>query len=361
MVASRRRVRLPSLDALRVFEVTARHLSFTKAAAELNVTQSAISHRIRCLEQSLGQRLLRRGASGLELTPAGAALARGVGRGVEEMWSAVETVDSQCSGKTLTLSVHPAFARHWLTPRLPRFVARFPSVELTISADDQLADLTFGNVDARIEFSVGGDRRLDTTCLMPDRIVPVCSPAALKRFGPLRTPADVAKFPLLFDRTVEQDASGSGWQAWLEAAGVPELECRGGMRFNDASLVLNAAAAGLGLAIMRASLLGNELRTGRLVCPLPQTVPTLYAYHFVSMPERRDDPKLRGFLAWLMEEAKASCADDETLASAGAGSAAPAEAPSVVQVMAIAGRPRGVSNHARAGRAAAAPELARVS
>ena len=121
VAAARRRVRLPSLDALRVFEVTARHLSFTKAASELNVTQSAISHRIRCLEQTLGQRLLRRCASGLELTAVGAALASGVSRGVEEIWSAIEEADNGSAGKTLTVSVQSAFAVHWLTPRLPRF------------------------------------------------------------------------------------------------------------------------------------------------------------------------------------------------------------------------------------------------
>ncbi len=347
MVAARRRTRLPSLDALRVFEATARHLSFTKAAAELNVTQSAISHRIRCLEQALGQRLLRRSASGLELTQAGAILARGVGRGVDEIWSAVETVDSGSSGKTLTLSVQAAFARHWLTPRLPRFAARFPSIELTVCADDQLADLTFGNVDARIEFSVGGDRRLDTVCLMPDSIVPVCSHAALKKFGPLRAPEDVAKFPLLLDRAAEQDASGSGWQTWLAGAGVPDLQCRTGMRFNDASLVLGAAVAGLGLAVMRTSLLGNDLRAGRLVSPLPQPVPTHHAYHFVSMPERRDDPKLRAFLAWLMEEAKLSATADGSLAPIEVGEPAANDTVSLADVLPVA-KPRYAASRARA-------------
>lgn len=345
-VAPRRRVRLPSLDALRVFEATARHLSFTKAAAELNVTQSAISHRIRCLEQSLGQRLLRRGASGLELTSTGAVLAKGVGRGVEEIWSAVEAIDSGSAGKTLTLSVQPSFARHWLAPRLQRFCSRFPGIELTLWADEQLADLTSGNVDARIEFSVGGDRRLDTVCLMQESIVPVCSPALLQRVGALRVPSDVAKFPLLYDRSAEQDASGSGWQTWLEGVGAPDLQLRGGLRFNDPGLVLNAALSGLGLAIMRRSLAAAELQAGRLVSPLPQAVTTHYAYHFVSMPERRDDPKLRAFLAWLMEEVKGVAESEE-----------PARDSTVSAPVVPLAKARPVPASARVARAAAAPRL----
>lgn len=305
----RRRVRLPSLDALRVFEVTARLLSFTKAAIELNVTQSAISHRIRCLELSLGKRLLRRGASGLELTPMGATIAAGVARAVEEVWSAIEEADNGVSGKSLTLSVPSSFAAHWLTPRLSRFCAAHPGIELTVWGEDRAGDLTAGPVDARIEFSLGGDRPLHSTFLMPDNTIPVCSPEALRRFGPLRSPADVAKFPLLYDRTAEQDASASGWRSWLAGVGVPDLECRSGMRFNDTGLVLNAAVAGLGLALVRTSLIGAELRAGRLVCPLPYAVPTRYAYHFVSLAERQDDPKVRALRNWLSEEAKAVFAE----------------------------------------------------
>jgi LysR family transcriptional regulator, glycine cleavage system transcriptional activator len=362
MVAGRRRARLPSLDALRVFEATARHLSFTKAAAELHVTQSAISHRIRCLEQSLGQKLLRRSPSGIELTSAGMVLAKGVGRAVEEIWSAVDTVDNDSAANLLTLSVQSAFARHWLMPRLPRFCEKFPAIELSISAEDQVADLLSGSVDARIEYSLGGERGLHTTRLMTDSTIPVCSPAALRRFGPLRSPSEVAKVPLLHDRSAEQDASGSGWQTWLDGVGEPDLACRSGLRFNDASLTLNAAAAGLGLALARVSLLGSELREGRLVCPLPYAVRTHYAYNFVTLPEKHDAPKLRAFLAWLVEEAKASPVEGQIAELVPIVDGAAHAAAGLARVMplpklrAVPAAPRAASREA-----AAAPKLAKVS
>lgn len=317
MPATDRDIDLPSLDALRVFEVTARRLNFSKAAEELHVTQSAISHRIRELERQLHTRLFQRGHRSLQLTPAGSTLAGGIQRGLAEIRDAVAKLDSRQRKATLNVSVLTSFATCWLTPRLALFQNRFPRIDLMVQSDDRLVDLANYGVDAVIRFGAGRYPGMEAVHLFDDRTVPVCSPALAAKFGPIRTPADVIKYPLLHDTYVEYNVhseSGSDWRTWLRRVGVGDKPNVGGLRFSNANLAIDAAANGLGLALARFSLLGNDLRTGRLVCPLPYAAATNFSYYFVSSPQRASDSKLRAFREWLLEEAKKPLFDSNGIA-----------------------------------------------
>ncbi len=307
MPASNRDTDLPSLDALRVFEVTARRLNFSKAAEELHVTQSAISHRIRELERQLHTRLFQRGHRSLHLTPAGRTLADGIQRGLREIREALANLDSRKRKSTLSVSVLTSFATRWLTPRLAGFHQRFPRIDLMVQADDRLVDLASYGVDASIRFGSGQYPGMSVVQLFGDRTVPVCSPALAEKFGPILKPADIVRCPLLHDTYAEHDVhsdSGADWYTWLRRVGVGNVPNVGGLRFSNANLAIDAAANGMGFALARVSLLGNDLRTGRLVCPLPFAAATNFSYYFLCLPQRESDSKVRAFRDWLLEEAK---------------------------------------------------------
>jgi LysR family transcriptional regulator, glycine cleavage system transcriptional activator len=313
MLPSNRDIDLPSLDALRVFEVTARRLNFSKAAEELHVTQSAISHRIRDLERQLQTRLFQRGHRSLQLTPAGRTLADGIQRGLDEIRDALATLDNRSRKLALNVSVLTSFATRWLTPRLPSFHERFPRIDLMVQADDRVVDLANYGIDASIRFGSGQYPGIDAVHLFGDRTVPVCSPALVDKFGPIRKPVDVLKYPLLHDTYVEYNVhseSGSDWRTWLRRVGAGDSPNVGGMRFSNANLAIDAAANGMGLALARFSLLGSDLRAGRLVCPLPYAAATNFSYYFLSLPQRASDSRLRAFRDWLVEEAKKPAFDD---------------------------------------------------
>jgi LysR family glycine cleavage system transcriptional activator len=295
--------RLPSLDSLRAFESAARHLSFTKAGEELHVTQSALSHRINALEDELGIKLFRRLTRKLELTPAGETLAAGVRRGLAEISRAAAAIDRKSGAEPLTVSALPSFATRWLVPRLPRFRNICPDVEVRISADPALVNLQAGEADVAIRFGPGVYPGLHVVKLMTDGVFPVCSPRLLAERGAIDCPSQLAAWPLLHDMPTESDGSGSGWSHWLRHVGAEDL-CNGeGLRFNQALLALEAAANGLGVALVRRSLIGDDLASGRLVRLLPQEAATTFSYFFVCLPEALDRPAIGAFCKWLMAEA----------------------------------------------------------
>jgi len=295
--------RLPSLDALRAFECAARHASFTKAAEELHVTQSALSHRISALERELGMVLFRRLTRRLELSPAGEVLARGMRRALDEITQAVGDMQLDRVSRPLTVSVLPSFAMRWLIPRLARFQALHPEIEVRVIAEAGISTLRGGAADLGLRFGRGRYPDLQATKLMPDSLFPVCSPALQKQIGRIASPADIARYPLLFDHEAENDSSGTGWASWLRQVGAPEVPCKEGLRFNRADLMLEAAASGLGLALARRSLVLADLAAGRLVRALPHEAPTLYDYSLVCQPEMADRPAVAAFRDWLLVEA----------------------------------------------------------
>jgi LysR family glycine cleavage system transcriptional activator len=302
---------LPSLDTLRVFAVAARHLSFTKAANELHLTQSAISHRVRALEDELGVVLFNRLTRRLELTPAGQALAQRVERAVGDISRAVVDLDEASEEGRLSVTVLPSVASRWLVPRLPRFHARNPHIELQVIADASLLDLRSAGIDLALRFGRGAYPGYAATMLMPDSVFPVCSPRPIAKHGPVTSIEALLDLPLLHDSATEDDGSGSDWRSWLNHLGRGDLDWRDGQRFSEAGLLIEATALGLGVALGRASLVSDLVANGTLVCPLPLSAPTAFSYYLLALPEAAALPKIVRFREWLQQEAAATIANAE--------------------------------------------------
>jgi LysR family transcriptional regulator, glycine cleavage system transcriptional activator len=324
--------RLPSLDSLRAFESAARHLSFTKAGEELHVTQSALSHRINALEDELGIKLFRRLTRKMELTPAGETLAAGVRRGLAEISRAVAAIDHKTGAEPLTVSALPSFATRWLVPRLPRFRNVCPDVEVRISADPALVNLQANEADLAVRFGLGIYPGLHVVKLMGDSVFPVCSPRLIAERGAINHPSELVDWPLLHDMPTEHDGSGSGWSHWLRHVGAGDLAGAEGLRFNQALLALEAAANGLGVALVRRSLIGDDLASGRLVRLLPFEVPTTFAYFFVCLPAAIDRPAVDAFCKWVVAEAASWSAEQAALIHPPANSDGPKTRDKVVRL-----------------------------
>jgi LysR family transcriptional regulator, glycine cleavage system transcriptional activator len=297
----KRRFRLPSLDALRTFEVAARRLSFTAAAEELFVTQGAVSQRIKALEDEIGEPLFFRHKSGLRLSPKGEQLARKVREAIEHIHSAF---DDAAASRPLRVSVLPSFAHLWIMPRLPRFMASNPAVRVEMLAQGEVVDLYRSDIDLAIRFGPGRYDGLMSERLMGDSVIPVCTPELLSRYAEPRTAADLVGMPILRDAPTEHDGSGTDWATWLVRVGWPQVDLGPGQLFSQADFTIDAAARGLGVALARASLIGEHLAAGRLVrLPLP-AVPTPYSYHMIWRAETGEATAV--LRRWLRSEAEAA-------------------------------------------------------
>lgn len=289
---------LPPLNGLRAFEAAARHLSFTKAAEELHVTQAAVSHQIKNLEERLGMRLFRRLNRALLLTDEGQRLFLPVRDAFERLAEAVEGLRARDTGGPLTVSVLPSFAAKWLVPRLSRFQERCPDIDLRITALERLVDLVRDDVDIAIRFGSGTWPGLKAEMILEDRITPVCSPALAKR---LREPADLAHATLLHE-TMEPMRNFPDWAAWLQAAGVSGVDVSRGLRFSHTHILLQAAIDGRGVALGQLPLAADDLAAGRLVAPFDLSLPIGYAYYLVYLPEAAERPKIKAFREWVNAE-----------------------------------------------------------
>ena len=217
---------LPALSALRTFEAAARHLSFTRAADELHVTQAAVSHQIKALEADLGVRLFRRLNRRLLLTDEGQLLVPSVRRAFDELTAGVERVRERCLGGTLTISTTPSIAANWLASRLGRFQALRPEFEIRLMATPRLIDFAREGVDCGIRYGFGDWPGLFSERLFHAALTPVCSPRLLKGQEPLKEPADLARYTLLHALDDMDD-----WRLWLRAAGVPGIDPQRGPKF----------------------------------------------------------------------------------------------------------------------------------
>ena len=294
--------RLPPLEALRVFEAAARLASFKDAASELNVTAGAVSHRISALEQELGVPLFVRHTRRIELTADGERLAAGMRRALGEIRRAVTSIDRR-EGARLRITAIPSHVTRWLAPRLPRFQRTHPDIELSIGADLGLADLAQRSYDVALRFGAGSYPGLHVEELMDDAIVPVASAGYVTDHGPIERPADILRLTRIFDVTAEDDGSGANWRSYLERIGLPGEPGDRSLSFNGAVITLEAAAAGLGVAIGRLSLVADELRTGRLVKILPTALPTHWKHYALMLPDMAAWPPGRSFVDWLRVEA----------------------------------------------------------
>ncbi|MGJ4926761.1 transcriptional regulator GcvA [Bradyrhizobium sp. HKCCYLS2038] len=288
--------RLPSLNGLRAFEAAARHLSFTRAASELNVTQTAISHQIKRLEDELGLRLFVRQNRSLALTPQARDYLPLVRAAFDDLRLATERLVRKDNAKVLTVSTIASLAAKWLLPRLTAFQEAHPGIDVRITTSTGLVDFRKDDVDAAIRYGRGHWPGVRAEWLMADELFPVCSPALLQGDRPLRCPEDLAHHTLL------QASAGydDDWRLWLTAAGLPvEMSRQSRLSFDLSLMTVQAAIDGLGIAIGRTAYVQDDIAKGRLVVPFKMTLPSDAGFYLVT-PEGRTDPlKLKAFRQWL--------------------------------------------------------------
>jgi DNA-binding transcriptional LysR family regulator len=303
--------RLPSLDFLRGFEAAGRLGSFTRAASELSLTQSALSRQVRAIEDALGVALFERRHRALALTPAGEGFLREVTvhlGGIARAADAARNVQ-RAPGLTVTTSV--SFGSLWLVPRLPAFRARHPDVEVYVSADDRVVDLARGDVDVAIRYLARGASLPDGALPMfGERMLPVVSPAVARDpRTPLRQPSDLARHVLLHLEDPEGRVPWLNWASWLVANGAPGLKPAGSLRFTLYDQVIQAAAGGQGVALGRVPLVSAHLRDGRLIAPFPKRFDSERGFVAIAAPHARGREDVTAFLRWLDDESKALRAD----------------------------------------------------
>lgn len=287
--------RLPSLNGLRAFEAAARHLSFTLAASELNVTQTAISHQIRRLEEELGIRLFIRQNRALALTPEARDYLPGVRAAFNDLRLATDRLLRKDDDKVLTVSTIASLAAKWLLPRLTDFQERHPGIDVRITTSTSLVDFQRDNVDAAIRYGRGQWPGLRAEWLMADELFPVCSPSLLRGDKPLRRPED------LKDHVLLHTTSGDDWRLWLTAAGLPAgLSRQPGITFDMTFMTVQAAIDGMGVAMGRTSYVQDDIAKGRLVVPFKIALPADAGFYLVSPEGRREAPKLIAFRDWMI-------------------------------------------------------------
>jgi len=295
---------LPPLNALRAFESAGRHLSFTKAAAELNVTPAAISHQVKALEELLEVPLFRRLTRALRLTDAGQAALPTLSQGFDKLAQGVAQMRAHCESGVLTISVSPSFGAMWLVPRLEHFRSRHPDIEIRIDGTDRLVDLARDDADVAVRYGPGGYNGVRVDYLFSQVNTPVCSPALLNGEHPLNQPDDLRHHTLLHVDWKDAEAS---WRMWLLAAGLHDIDPTRGPRFTMENMAVQAALDGHGVALIGDILVADDLAAGRLVRPFDPSLstPLKFSFYLLSAKDSAEQPKVAAFRDWLLEEARA--------------------------------------------------------
>lgn len=288
--------RLPPLNAIRAFEAAGRHLSFTRAADELHVTQGAVSHQVKALEAWLGLPLFRRRPQNLDLTAAGQAYLAVAREALDRLAAGTDQVLAREAAGVLTVSVSPNFAARWLVHRLGRFVRAHPGIDLRVSASLHHVDFAREDVDLVVRHGDGIWPGLHVERLIAEERFPVCSPAYL-RDHPLRRPADLLDCTLLHVNEQED------WREWLRVAGADAAALPPGVVFNQRAMAVEAAGNGQGVALGRTALVASDLLGGRLVRPFALGLPARLSYFVVCPKATAERPKIRTFRDWLQAEA----------------------------------------------------------
>ncbi|MFC3031739.1 transcriptional regulator GcvA [Pseudoalteromonas fenneropenaei] len=286
--------RLPPLNALKAFEAAARHLSFTKAAEELYVTQAAVSHQIKTLEDHLGLKLFLRKNRSLLLTEEGQAYFLDIKEIFSQLIDATDKLLARGAKGSLTVSLTPSFAIQWLVPRLSRFHEAHPEIDVRIKAQDHDENSLTDDVDVAIYYGRGNWSGVQTHKLHTEYLVPLCSPMLLTGPRPLNTPNDLANHTLLHDTTRRP------WKLWMKTAGVRNVQVNTGPIFSHSSMVLQAAVHGQGVALGNSVLARPELDAGRLVIPFSHHLESKNAYYLVLRESQTELGKIVAFKDWML-------------------------------------------------------------
>ena len=298
------RRRLPPLNALRAFEAAARHMNFSRAADELSVTPGAVSQQIQNLEDYIGAALFKRTPKGLLLTDGAQTALPALREAFDRLAEAASLLTAAEDGRRLTVSAAPSFAAKWLVPRLGRFEAAHPEVDVWLSAGLELVDFTSGEVDLAIRYGTGRYPGLEVSRLLGETVSPVVSPRLLEEV-PLHDLADLSRHVLLHDGSPDADDSCPDWSMWLAARGVKGVDGARGPRFNQSSLVIEAAVNGRGAALAKQTLAQADLDAGRLAVPFDIATAVDFAYYIVHPKAKGRLSQVKAFVAWLLAEAEA--------------------------------------------------------
>lgn len=294
------------LNALRAFEASARHQSFSAAAAELHVTPAAVGQLVRALEEWLGVPLFHRVSSGkVRLIPTDAAerALPDIRAGFDRLALGLERLKEGGISGVLTVTVSPAFAAKWLLSRVDRFQAAWPDTDVRLETSLKPVDFVAQGIDIGVRYGTGVWRGLTAEKLMDEEVYPVCSPKLLRQRG-MKLPEDLAREVLIHDLSMEGHAGFPSWDAWLRKAGIRNAITTRGMKINNSAAVLQAAAEGHGVALARSVMARDDLASGRLVRLFPEIrFASPLAYFVVYRAECSNLPRLAAFRDWLFEEA----------------------------------------------------------
>lgn len=295
------------LNALRAFEASARHQSFSAAAAELNVTPAAVGQLVRTLEDWLGSPLFVRGNSGrVRLLPTEAAerALPDIRAGFERLNLGMERLREGSINGVLTVAVSPAFAAKWLLPRIDRFQAVCPETDVRLDTNLKPVDFVAQRIDIGVRYGMGRWQGLTAEKLMDEEVYPVCSPQLLCEHGRLLKPDDLAQEMLIHDLSMDSHTGFPNWEAWMRKACTNDTVTLRGMQINNSAAVLQAAVEGHGVALARSVMAHDDLASGRLVRLFPKiTFSSTLAYYIVYRPECASLPRLTTFRDWLLAEA----------------------------------------------------------
>lgn len=292
--------RLPPLQTLRAFESAGRLLSMSRAAQELHVTHGAVSRHIKNLEDHLGVKLFVRMTRRIVLTEAGAQYLMAVTHALSDLTRESERLKGREEGARLRISTSVSFASKWLAPRLHRFKALHPALDVHLDVTDLHVDLSDNRVDAAVRYGTGRYGSLTVERILEETVTPVCSPDYLLQTGPLITAADLRSRTLL-----HEDRMWANWEQWFAMSGVTKTRARRGPAYSHGSMAIEAAIRGEGVALGRSALVGDDIAAGRLLAPFPDlTLAVERGYDLICRPERRNDPTLCSLREWLREEIK---------------------------------------------------------
>lgn len=298
--------RLPSLDLLRGFECAARHLSFTKAAAELFVTQSAISRQIKTLEDDLGVPLFKRMNRALTLTQEGQMLYRTAAEVIQRVRETTARLRAGGGERALTVSTTLSFASLWLVPRLPHWRALHPNLDVRIAANDSMVDLEREGIDIAVRFCDPKAAPADAARLGEEVVFPVCSPKLLRdKSRPLKHPEDLARHVLLHFEDAGWRWPWLDWSQWLSAMKLRDLKPAGSLRFSHYDHLIRAAIDGDGVALGRTPLLRGQLKSCELVAPFDKRTPSGRQYFVITSRHAAGRPEVQALVQWMLVEANA--------------------------------------------------------
>ncbi|MBL6932482.1 MAG: transcriptional regulator GcvA [Rhodospirillales bacterium] len=293
--------RLPPLNSLRSFEAAARHLSFTKAAAELNVTPAAVSHQVKALEDLVGGPLFKRLTRALKLTDRGRAALPLLSEGLDRLEEGARLMGTAREKNVLIVTTAPTFAARWLVPRLDSFQRAHPDINIRIDATVAAIDLRRDEVDVAIRFGSGDYPGYRVDLLFNEEVFPVCSPSLLAGVTDL-TPNDLSKFTLLHTSFATSTGFRVDWRMWLKTVGAMNVDWQRGPVFSSDTLTVQAALMGQGVALPNGAAVRDDLKAGRLIRPFDLSIESDFAYYLLTPLETTDDPAIDAFREWILGE-----------------------------------------------------------